>query len=154
MHRNTCTCKCDLEFKPVLCILFRFVFAFFWKTIIKHARVHSSDASIFSFGGSYYLPTYLGHITKFILIIFIFLIFRPHSELDRERLDNYTFDVYATDSGVYGPRDSHVTVHVTLDDVNDNRPVFEQIPYMKSIAQNTPQGSSVLTVCGPDYFFL
>ena len=70
---------------------------------------------------------------------------------DREQKDSYIFDVFATDGGLYGPRSERQLVEIVIMDVNDNSPVFEQIPYTKEIPQNTPQGTSVLTVSIPPY---
>ena len=58
----------------------------------------------------------------------------PHREFDRETTARYTFDVAASDGGQYGPRSRRVRVTVHVADVNDNAPVFAQIPYTASIA--------------------
>ncbi|XP_013393116.1 protein dachsous [Lingula anatina] len=43
---------------------------------------------------------------------------------DREKKSSFTFEVTATDGGLYDPRQQKVTIAVTIDDVNDNAPVF------------------------------
>ena len=60
----------------------------------------------------------------------------PHREFDREKKTAYSFEVYATDGGLYGPRSDRVRIDVTILDVNDNSPIFEKIPYSVDIAQN------------------
>ena len=68
------------------------------------------------------------------------------SLFDREQQDLYTFEVSATDGGLYGPRLVQHLVEVLILDENDNSPVFDKIPYTREIPQNTQSGTSVLTV--------
>ncbi len=57
-------------------------------------------------------------------------------EFDREKKSEYSFEVYATDSGLYGPRTTSVRVDIDISDVNDNAPIFDEIPFRADIAQN------------------
>jgi protocadherin-16/23 len=69
---------------------------------------------------------------------------------DREDLSSYSFDATATDACPYGPRSRSVRVDVTVDDVNDNAPVFLQDVYSVNILVDFPVGGVVLTVTAVD----
>ncbi len=69
-----------------------------------------------------------------------------YREFDREKKSRYRFEVYATDSGLYGPRTRAVRVDVTIDDVNDNPPVFTEVPFKADISQNYRVGQFVVKV--------
>ena len=73
-----------------------------------------------------------------------------HREFDREKKASYSFEVVATDGGLYGPRSDKVRVDITILDVNDNAPVFEKIPYKMDIAQNHAVGQYVTHVRADD----
>lgn len=79
--------------------------------------------------------------------LYVFFINRP---FDREKKARYTFEVYAIDGGLYGPRSQTVRVDITIEDVNDNAPVFEQIPYKANISQNHGVGQYVCQVKAED----
>ena len=74
------------------------------------------------------------------------------SEFDREKKALYSFEVFATDSGLYGPRTRSVRVEITIDDVNDNAPTFDEVPFKSDIAQNYQVGQYVTEV-GFTHFF-
>ena len=67
-------------------------------------------------------------------------------EVDREKKQRYTFEVYATDSGLYGPRTRSVRVEITIEDVNDNAPVFTEVPFKADISQSYSVGQQVTKV--------
>ena len=67
-------------------------------------------------------------------------------EFDREKKQRYTFEVYATDSGLYGPRSRSVRVEITIEDVNDNAPVFTEVPFKADISQSYSVGQQVTKV--------
>ena len=67
-------------------------------------------------------------------------------EFDREKKQRYTFEVYATDSGLYGPRTRSVRVEITIEDVNDNAPVFTEVPFKADISQSYSVGQQVTKV--------
>lgn len=65
--------------------------------------------------------------------------------LDRENDSLLDFYVLATDKGS-PPLSSSVRVIVSVSDVNDNAPTFEQKFYNVSVFENTPRGTEVLRV--------
>ena len=68
---------------------------------------------------------------------------------DRETRAQYVFNVYAADSAP-SPRTGSATVTVNVDDVNDNDPSFQKLPYAETLKETTPIGTSVLTVVATD----
>ncbi len=71
------------------------------------------------------------------------------SQLDRETTPQYRFEVSATDHGT--PRfKGTANVHITVTDVNDNKPRFLQSNYGKSILENVRPGTKVLEVSAVD----
>ena len=68
------------------------------------------------------------------------------SMFNREKMSNYRFEVFAIDQGLYGPRSQKVQVTITILDINDNAPMFEQYPYRTSISQSHTVGTSVIQV--------
>ena len=69
--------------------------------------------------------------------------------LDREDTDVYTFDVIATDSGS-PERKAAASVLVRVEDVNDNAPVFGDIPDVVSVEKSVRPGYVLLTVSATD----
>ncbi|KAL4230834.1 condensed mesenchymal cell proliferation [Mactra antiquata] len=69
---------------------------------------------------------------------------------DREKKSKYTFDAIASDEGLYIRRSTKVRVEVTIGDINDNAPVFQEMPYKKIVEQGLNAGSPVLTVKADD----
>lgn len=68
------------------------------------------------------------------------------SQLDRETYAQYSLSVQAKDSGV--PSLSSMTVvMVTIDDFNDNAPVFSERIFYGHIREDASTGSKVLKVC-------
>jgi len=70
--------------------------------------------------------------------------------LDREITSLYSFDAIATDSCPYGPRSQTVRVDITILDVNDNTPQFQQNIYSADISLDLSVGSLVSTVSATD----
>ncbi|XP_035681485.1 protein dachsous-like [Branchiostoma floridae] len=70
--------------------------------------------------------------------------------LDREKQSVYSFDAYASDRGPFGPRTSNVRVTVDISDVNDNAPVFTQVPFETTIERNIGVNQQVVTVTAED----
>ncbi|XP_029368009.1 protocadherin gamma-A2-like [Echeneis naucrates] len=69
--------------------------------------------------------------------------------LDREKQEHLTLTLTAFDGGE--PQLSGtVQIHVTVLDVNDNAPVFTQSTYRASLMENTPKGTSLMTVTATD----
>ncbi|XP_069046547.1 cadherin EGF LAG seven-pass G-type receptor 2 isoform X2 [Lepisosteus oculatus] len=70
-------------------------------------------------------------------------------ELDRERVDFYSFGVEARDHGSPA-MSSSASVSMTILDVNDNNPEFTQRSYYMRLNEDATVGSSVVTVSAVD----
>ncbi|KAL2094515.1 hypothetical protein ACEWY4_009234 [Coilia grayii] len=71
------------------------------------------------------------------------------SELDREKIADYNITLTATDEG-NPPLSSSKTIHLSVSDVNDNPPVFEEQSYSAYVSENNKPGSSVCSVTARD----
>ncbi|XP_042165375.1 protocadherin beta-16-like isoform X28 [Oncorhynchus tshawytscha] len=71
------------------------------------------------------------------------------SELDRENISDYNITITATDEGS-PPLSSSKTIHLSVSDVNDNPPVFEEQSYSAYVTENNTPGSSVCSVTAID----
>ncbi|XP_045080314.1 protocadherin beta-16-like isoform X9 [Coregonus clupeaformis] len=71
------------------------------------------------------------------------------SELDREMISDYNITITATDEG-YPPLSSSKTIHLSVSDVNDNPPVFEEQSYGAYVTENNKPGSSMCSVTARD----
>ena len=69
--------------------------------------------------------------------------------VDREKYDSFRFPVLAVDQGKPAKTGSALVI-ITVDDSNDERPVFQQSVYLFNISENEPIGSSVGTVTAID----
>ena len=69
--------------------------------------------------------------------------------LDREEQDTYSLTVVATDDG-FPAMSCSVAVVVTVLDVNDHQPRFQQDTYTGTLAENLPVNSFILTVNATD----
>ncbi|XP_043223379.1 protein dachsous-like [Amphibalanus amphitrite] len=69
--------------------------------------------------------------------------------LDRETTAFYSLVIEALDGGSPPLRGS-MTVNITIQDVNDNQPIFNQSRYFATIPENATIGSSVLQVFATD----
>ncbi|XP_014481173.1 PREDICTED: cadherin-related tumor suppressor [Dinoponera quadriceps] len=70
-------------------------------------------------------------------------------KLDREQVEYYSLNICARDRG-QPPRLGYLLVNVTVLDVNDNPPVFQQSDYVVSLNESAPIGTKVLTVHATD----
>lgn len=70
--------------------------------------------------------------------------------LDRETTPSFTLTCTATDNGYPRLTSEPVTIHVTLQDVNDNAPRFENQPYHSNVSENEAIGSLVAEVLAVD----
>uniref|UniRef100_A0A8C1XZK0 FAT atypical cadherin 2 n=1 Tax=Cyprinus carpio TaxID=7962 RepID=A0A8C1XZK0_CYPCA len=70
--------------------------------------------------------------------------------IDHEKTKTYKIDVIA--QGNHNGTDvaSLVSVHIEVQDVNDNQPVFEADPYEAFLAENLPPGTTVIQVTAND----
>ncbi|XP_073730275.1 protocadherin gamma-A12-like isoform X17 [Misgurnus anguillicaudatus] len=69
--------------------------------------------------------------------------------LDREKQSDYNITVTATDGGS-PPLSTSMTIHLSISDVNDNPPVFEQQSYSTYVTENNKPGTSVCSVSAND----
>ncbi|XP_054751092.2 cadherin EGF LAG seven-pass G-type receptor 2-like [Lytechinus pictus] len=69
--------------------------------------------------------------------------------LDREDISSYTLYVTASDHGI-NPQQSRAFVQVTVQDINDNSPVFEETSYSAEIQENSLAFTSVITISASD----
>ncbi|XP_048058616.1 protocadherin gamma-A2-like isoform X11 [Megalobrama amblycephala] len=70
-------------------------------------------------------------------------------ELDRELLSDYNLTITATDEGS-PPLSSTKNLHLTVADVNDNPPVFQEHSYRAHVQENNKPGSSICSVSATD----
>uniref|UniRef100_A0A4W5Q0U8 Cadherin domain-containing protein n=1 Tax=Hucho hucho TaxID=62062 RepID=A0A4W5Q0U8_9TELE len=70
-------------------------------------------------------------------------------ELDRELVSDYNITITATDEGS-PPLSSSKSVQLSVADVNDNPPVFEEQSYSAHVTENNKPGSSVCSVTARD----
>ncbi|XP_042165374.1 protocadherin beta-16-like isoform X27 [Oncorhynchus tshawytscha] len=70
-------------------------------------------------------------------------------ELDREIISEYNITITATDEGS-PPLSSSMTIHLSVSDVNDNPPVFEEQSYSSYVIENNKPGSSICSVTARD----
>ncbi|KAM9498236.1 protocadherin gamma-A11-like isoform 12-T12 [Salvelinus alpinus] len=70
-------------------------------------------------------------------------------ELDREIISDYNLTITATDEGS-PPLSSSKTIHLSVSDVNDNPPVFEEQSYSAYVTENNTPGSSICSVTARD----
>ncbi|KAJ8975858.1 hypothetical protein NQ317_015895 [Molorchus minor] len=70
-------------------------------------------------------------------------------ELDREKQQKFMFQVIATDQGV-PPQSASCSVVITIQDVNDNDPVFEPKNYEAVVAEDDSPGTPVATITATD----
>ncbi|XP_018535380.2 protocadherin gamma-A3 [Lates calcarifer] len=69
--------------------------------------------------------------------------------LDREQRPNFSLKLIAVDGGT-PQRSGTVNIDVTVLDVNDNAPVFNQSVYKASVMENTMRGTNIITVNATD----
>ncbi|XP_012525101.3 cadherin-related tumor suppressor-like [Monomorium pharaonis] len=70
-------------------------------------------------------------------------------KLDREQVEFYSLNICVRDRG-RPPRLGYLLVNVTVLDVNDNPPVFQQSDYVVTLNESAPVGTKVLTVYATD----
>ncbi|XP_055744900.1 protocadherin gamma-A11-like [Salvelinus fontinalis] len=70
-------------------------------------------------------------------------------ELDRELVSDYNITITATDEGS-PPLSSSKSVQLSVADVNDNPPVFEEQSYKAHLTENNKPGSSVCSITARD----
>ncbi|XP_044062086.1 protocadherin gamma-A11-like [Siniperca chuatsi] len=70
-------------------------------------------------------------------------------QLDRELVSDYNITITATDEGS-PPLSSSKTVQLSVADINDNPPVFEEQSYSAYVAENNKPGSTLSSVTARD----
>uniref|UniRef100_A0A671LNX9 FAT atypical cadherin 2 n=1 Tax=Sinocyclocheilus anshuiensis TaxID=1608454 RepID=A0A671LNX9_9TELE len=70
--------------------------------------------------------------------------------IDHEKTKVYKIDVIAQGSNNGTDVASLVSVHIEVQDVNDNQPMFEADPYEAFLAENLPPGTTVIQVTAND----
>ncbi|XP_076020957.1 protocadherin gamma-A11-like [Genypterus blacodes] len=71
------------------------------------------------------------------------------AHLDRELVSEYNITITATDEGS-PPLSSSKTVHLSVADINDNPPVFEEQSYSAYVTENNKSGSTLCSVTARD----
>ncbi|XP_037117216.1 protocadherin gamma-A4-like isoform X40 [Syngnathus acus] len=69
--------------------------------------------------------------------------------LDRELVSDYNITISATDEGS-PPLSSSKSVHLSVGDINDNPPVFEEQSYSAYVTENNKAGSTLCSVSAQD----
>lgn len=69
--------------------------------------------------------------------------------LDRETTASYSLVIEALDGGT-PPLRGEMTVNITIQDVNDNQPIFNQSRYFATVPENATVGTTVLQVSATD----
>uniref|UniRef100_A0A8C4DG66 Cadherin-20 n=1 Tax=Dicentrarchus labrax TaxID=13489 RepID=A0A8C4DG66_DICLA len=73
------------------------------------------------------------------------------ADMDRETRENYTVVIQAKDmGGQLGGLAGTTTVNITLSDINDNPPMFDQRLYQMSVPESAPVGSVVGRIWAKD----
>uniref|UniRef100_A0A668TR09 Cadherin-20 n=1 Tax=Oreochromis aureus TaxID=47969 RepID=A0A668TR09_OREAU len=73
------------------------------------------------------------------------------ADMDRETRENYTVVIQAKDmGGQLGGLAGTTTINITLSDINDNPPMFDQRLYQMSIPESAPVGSVVGRIWAKD----
>uniref|UniRef100_G3Q5I8 Cadherin EGF LAG seven-pass G-type receptor 1a n=1 Tax=Gasterosteus aculeatus aculeatus TaxID=481459 RepID=G3Q5I8_GASAC len=76
-------------------------------------------------------------------------IIRTARKLDRENVPVYNLKAYAVDRGV-PPLKAAVVIHVVVQDINDNAPVFEKDELFIDVEENSQVGSIVARISATD----
>nr|XP_061793139.1 protocadherin beta-15-like [Nerophis lumbriciformis] len=72
-----------------------------------------------------------------------------NGQLDRELVSDYNITISATDEGS-PPLSSHDTLYLSIGDINDNSPVFEEESYSAYVSENNQAGSTLCSVRARD----
>ena len=70
--------------------------------------------------------------------------------LDREAVSKFTLKLSCYDKGKPKRLSGEITLDITVEDVNDNNPVFDQPLYAVSVSEETPVGTVVASVQAHD----
>ena len=76
---------------------------------------------------------------------------RVSAPLDREKVEELKLRVVVEDLAAVGERQmTQSDLHIRVEDVNDNSPVFMSPEYSALVTENSPAGSSILSVLATD----
>ncbi|XP_060710121.1 cadherin-23 [Hemiscyllium ocellatum] len=107
---------------------------------LDQSREYGQESIIYSLEGSsqFRINTRSGEITT-------------TSLLDRETKFEYILIVRAVDGGVANNQKTGIaTVNITLHDINDNRPIWKDEPYLANVVEMSPVDTDVITVSAFD----
>ncbi|XP_078387064.1 cadherin-23 [Cetorhinus maximus] len=107
---------------------------------LDQSREYGQESIIYSLEGSsqFRINTRSGEITT-------------TSLLDRETKFEYILIVRAVDGGVANNQKTGIaTVNITLLDINDNRPIWKDEPYLANVVEMSPIDTDVITVSAFD----
>lgn len=79
----------------------------------------------------------------------LYLDLQINGYLDRESVAGYSLVIEAIDGGI-PPLRGEMTVNITIQDVNDNQPIFNQSRYFATVPENATVGTTVLQVFATD----
>ncbi|KAJ4946450.1 hypothetical protein JOQ06_024117 [Pogonophryne albipinna] len=88
-----------------------------------------------------------GHVTEDFKKIFS--IDRKVGQLDRELVSDYNITIIAIDDG-FPSLTSSITVQLSVADINDNPPVFEEQSYSAYVTENNKPGTTLCSVTARD----
>ncbi|CAL1535045.1 unnamed protein product [Lymnaea stagnalis] len=78
-------------------------------------------------------------------------VLRVQKALDYERIQSYTISIQAEDSSVENRLQTNATIVISLNDVNDFVPVFDNSPYITFVQEGMPNGPvPIITVTARD----
>ncbi|XP_068133862.1 protocadherin gamma-B1-like isoform X44 [Hyperolius riggenbachi] len=72
------------------------------------------------------------------------------TNIDREIICLYNITITATDNG-FPQISTNKTIQLTISDVNDNSPVFDNLSYVAYVYENNPQGTSIHSIHALDH---
>uniref|UniRef100_A0A667ZZJ2 Cadherin EGF LAG seven-pass G-type receptor 1 n=1 Tax=Myripristis murdjan TaxID=586833 RepID=A0A667ZZJ2_9TELE len=76
-------------------------------------------------------------------------IIRTNRKLDRENVPVYNLKAFAVDKG-FPPLKAPISIHIVVQDINDNAPVFEKDELIIDVEENSPVGSIVARISATD----
>uniref|UniRef100_A0A8D2J9S6 Cadherin EGF LAG seven-pass G-type receptor 2 n=1 Tax=Varanus komodoensis TaxID=61221 RepID=A0A8D2J9S6_VARKO len=78
-------------------------------------------------------------------------VIRTNGLVDRESVESYQLIVEANDQGKDpGPRSTTATIHITVEDDNDNSPQFSEKRYVVQVSENVASNTHILRVNATD----
>ncbi|XP_070537429.1 protocadherin Fat 4-like [Ptychodera flava] len=75
---------------------------------------------------------------------------RTAKTIDREMKNAHTIIVVARDNGTLSLSSLSLTIDIQVEDINDNAPQFQDLPYVANIRKDSPPGTHVMTAIAED----